>query len=304
MVSLADFRSVADMSRLVTRNLWRIPGDVRVVAAVPESGRVPAAIVALQTGRPLVDLDALVGTPTEGRALVVDDVCLTGRTMRAARARLAEARPGLAVTSLAVYARPEAAGAVDLALETVEGPLVLEWSLLRAWGSRACLDLDGVLCGDCPAADDDDGERYRKFLETAPALVAPRGRIRRIVTARLERYRPETEAWLAARGIRWDALDMLDLPSEAERRRLRPQARFKAQAFLADPEAALFVESESWQAREIAALSGGKPVFDFETGTALDAASVAGPRPGLARRAGRRLGGLGQAAMRLLGGPA
>jgi hypothetical protein len=316
MISRADFRSMADLGRLLAHQLWRVPADVALVAAVPDSGRVPAAFLGLQIGRPVVDLDDLLddllggapagappGGPERGRVLLVDDTCLTGRTMAAARARLAAARPGLAVTSLAAYVRPEAAGAVELALETVPGPVVCEWSLFRAWTGKACFDLDGILCGDCPAEDDDDGPRYRRFLETAPPLVVPRGRLRRIVTARLERYRPETEAWLERHGIAWDALDMLDLPSEAERRRLRPQARFKAAAFLADAEAALFVESESWQAREIAALAGGRPVFDYQARRALDAGLVAGH--GLQRRVRRRLLGLGRdVSRRLLGRPA
>ena len=107
----------------------------------------------------------------------------------------------------------------------------------------------------------------------------PRRRLRTIVTARLERYRPETEAWLARAGIAYDRLVMLDLATDAERRRTRPQGRFKAAVFAADAGAALFVESESWQAREIARAAGGKAVFDYQARVMLDRRRAARAQP-------------------------
>jgi hypothetical protein len=267
MVAVTDFRTVAELARVVSHNLWRLPAVARVVA-IPESGRLPAALIGLQTGLPVEDLEALVApeaAPPDGPVLLVDDACLTGATMRAARERLAARHPGLAVRRLAVFCRPEAEAAVDLALAVAPADPVFEWSLFRSpLMARTCFDLDGILCGDCPAEDDDDGPRYRRFLAAATPQVVPRHPVGTIVTARLERYRPETEAWLAKNGIVHDRLVMLDLATDAERRRTRPQGRFKAAAYVADKGAALFVESESWQAREIARAAGGKAVFDYQ----------------------------------------
>jgi hypothetical protein len=275
---------------VIGAGLWRLPGEVALIAAIPESGRLAAAFLGLQIGRPVTDLPALLaGAAPAGRVLLVDDVCRSGATMAAARAQLAARFPGLPVTRLAVFCRAGAEAAVDLALAPAPAALVCEWSLFRSpLLARASFDLDGVLCADCPAELDDDGPGYRRFLATAAPQVVPKGPLRRIVTARLEKYRPETEAWLARHGIVCETLVMLDLPSDAERRRLRPQARFKAEAYRGDPGSVLFVESESWQAREIARRAGGKAVFDYQTRRLLDAAAVPAP-PGPARRLAGRL---------------
>lgn len=306
MVAVTDFRTTAELARVIGHNLWRLPGGIDRVVAIPESGRLPAALLGLQTGRPVADLEALLAPGAEagpGAVLLVDDVALTGATMRTARERIAARHPGLVVHRLAVFCRPEAEAAVDLCLAAAPGSPLFEWSLFRSPViERAAFDLDGILCGDCPAEDDDDGPRYRKFLQTAAPQIVPRGRIGSIVTARLEKYRPETEAWLAAHGIDYGRLVMLDMVSDAERRRTRPQGRFKAAAFTADRQAALFVESESWQAREIARQAGGKAVFDYQARAMLDAASLA--ERSLQRRLRRRLAGLGRRVARRLPGGA
>ncbi len=302
MVAVTDFRTVAELARLISHNLWRLPGDFSAVAAIPESGRLPAALVGLQTGRPVFDLDVLLdpGAAPEGAVLLVDDVCLTGATMTAARDRLAEHRPDLVVHRLAVFCRSGSETAVDLSLAPAPADPVFEWSLFRTpVVARAMFDLDGIFCGDCPAEDDDDGARYRRFLETAAPQAVPRGPVHSIVTARLEKYRPETEAWLARHGIAYGRLVMLDLASDAERRRTRPQGRFKAAAYAADTGAALFVESETWQAREIARLAPGKAVFDYQGRQMLDGAAL--QARSLSRRLRRRLGGLGGRLARLGG---
>jgi len=160
MVAVTDFRTVAEFARVISHNLWRLPGDFSTVAAIPESGRLPAALLGLQTGRPVRDLAEMIApgaAPPEGAVLLVDDVCLTGTTMAAARDRLAERHPGVTVHRLAVYCRGGSEAAVDLSFERAPADPVFEWSLFRApVVGRAMFDLDGILCGDCPAEDDDD----------------------------------------------------------------------------------------------------------------------------------------------------
>lgn len=294
MVAVTDFRTVAELARVISHNLWQLPGDFSTVVAIPESGRLPAALVGLQTGRPVRDLEDLLAPgamPPEGGLLLVDDVCLTGATMEAARARLADRRPAGAVHRLAVFCRAGSEAAVDLSFARAPADPIFEWSLFRSpVVGRAMFDLDGIFCGDCPAEDDDDGERYRRFLQTATPQAVPRGPVHSIVTARLEKYRPETEAWLARHGIAWGRLVMLDLASDAERRRTRPQGRFKAAAYAADTGAVLFVESETWQAREIARNAAGKAVFDYQARLMLDAETLRSRS--LSRRLRQRVSGL------------
>jgi uncharacterized HAD superfamily protein len=130
-----------------------------------------------------------------------------------------------------------------------------------------------------------DGPNYSIFLANARPLLMPGQRVGHLVTSRLERYRPETEQWLAKHGIEYGKLWMIDLPSAAERRRRKAHASFKAEVY-AKVDAQLFVESEERQAIEIAHLSG-KPVLSIETQTVILPNGHLGARERARRRAVR-----------------
>jgi uncharacterized HAD superfamily protein len=142
-------------------------------------------------------------------------------------------------------------------------PRVFEWNLFHhSIISDACLDLDGVLCVDPTEEENDDGEKYRTFLLNAKPLFVPTLEIGHIVSARLEKYRGETEQWLRNNGIRYKKLHLLNLPSK--------EARIKAQAhhthkidIYKKTGAMLFIESDYDQAKTIA-LGTGKPVICVE----------------------------------------
>lgn len=102
--------------------------------------------------------------------------------------------------------------------------------------------------------------RYREFLASASPLYLPSVQVAHLVTSRLEKYRPETEAWLKRHGVSYGKLHMLGLPSAAERRRLNMHHTFKARIYKGQLQAILFIESEEHQAREIMRLSN-KPVY-------------------------------------------
>jgi uncharacterized HAD superfamily protein len=127
----------------------------------------------------------------------------------------------------------------------------------------SCVDIDGVLCLDPTEAENDDGPAYEKFLLNAVPLHKPTRRIGSLVTSRLEKYRGLTEEWLGRHSIAYDKLFMLDLPSQAERRRLGVHGSFKAGVYR-DSDALLFIESERNQAEVIAKMSG-KPALCIET---------------------------------------
>jgi len=132
------------------------------------------------------------------------------------------------------------------------------------WIQKSCFDIDGVLCVDPTEAENDDGEKYRAFLRDAKPLYIPRYKIYALVTSRLEKYRGETEEWLAKHGARYERLYMLDLPSKEERIRLNMHAKFKAKVYKELRETSLFYESETSQARQIARLTK-KAVFCVAT---------------------------------------
>lgn len=279
-----QFRSYADLARVISTSSDRLGGPFDLVVGIPRSGMVPATMISLLLDLPVADFDGFLEghamargrtrTPegvedrpidvgTVRRVLVVDDSVNRGHSMQRARKSLAQRQPQLEATFLAVYAHGRSAGLADVCLELCPKPRIFEWNLFHAWlPGRACFDLDGVLCRDPTSEENDDGERYREYVATVAPLARPAYPIRRIVTSRLEKYRPETEAWLAANGIAYQHLHLLDLPTAEERRRQGAHARFKASVYASDPEALLFVESDPGQAVSIARRSG-KPVLDY-----------------------------------------
>lgn len=271
------FRSISDLYRDVWAALGRLPHDIDIVVGIPRSGMLPASMIALARNLPLADIDGFVEgrilnaghtrrEGAEGRggfahALVIDDSCLTGTSMREARAKLAHLDCRL--TFAAVYGPTRETTAVDFICAKVPEPRVFEWNVLHhPLVSRACFDIDGVLCVDPTEAQNDDGARYLDFLQTATVLHRPRREIAMLVTSRLEKYRRPTEDWLARQGIRYRELRMLDLPDAETRRRLGAHASFKAGVYRESGQD-LFVESELHQARDIARLSG-KPVLSLQ----------------------------------------
>jgi uncharacterized HAD superfamily protein len=270
------FRSIADLYKDVWRGLSRVPHDIDVVVGIPRSGMLPATIIALARNLPLAEIDGFAAGRTLGvghtrredtgagsfvHALVIDDSCRTGASMREAREKLAHL--GCRITFAAVYGTGAITGEIDLVFAAVPEPRVFEWNVLHhPIVSRSCFDIDGVLCVDPTEAENDDGARYLSFLAEAIPLHRPRREIAMLVTSRLEKYRAPTEDWLERHGIRYGELRMLDLPDAAARRRLGAHAGFKAEVYRGSS-CALFVESELHQARDIARLAG-KPVLSLQ----------------------------------------
>ena len=315
-----NYRSYADLSRLVQSGLTRVPRDVDLVVGVPRSGLVPATMLSLALNLPLTDVDGLI----EGRllargqtrrhkpvaervgdcrhVLVIDDSVCSGGSLAAVRARLDGLLPGIRITYAAAIAAPGTEALVDLHFDVCPLPRIFEWNVMHhALLGRACLDIDGVLCRDPEDAENDDGLLYRDFLRDAEPLLLPSHAVAHLVTNRLEKYRPETEAWLARHGVVYGRLTMLDLPDAQTRRRLGCHAASKARVYR-ETGAELFIESEAGQAREIATLSG-KPVLCIETQSVFLPGTMSAPRIADAGRRGvsRWVGRLRRAAGRLVG---
>jgi len=189
---------------------------------------LPASIIATHLQMPLADPIGYSKGVIYGRSgkldvpgrrvLLVDDTVNKGSAMARAAALLPR---GTAVTRLCVYGPyqvEDPSRIVDIAFEDCRGPRAFGWNLwkhrrLPRWG----FDFDGVLCRDNTKEENDDGPRYAKFLRDVEPLFIPQRPIGHIVTGRLERYRPETEAWLARHGIQFEALHMTPFRSKAER---------------------------------------------------------------------------------------
>lgn len=278
-----QFRSVVDLEATVRGALPRLPRDIALVAAVPRSGLLPATLVALYLNVPLTDIDGLLQgrvmswgsrqlrdddrrgyLPAPGaKILVVDDSVGHGTQLLDLRRRLAEARLPYELVYAAAYVTPESRPLVDLAFETLPWGRCFGWNLMHhPFLTHCCVDLDGVLCQNPSAEDNDDGSNYAAFLDAAPPLFLPSVEVGWIVTGRLEKYRPATKAWLARHGVRYRELVMLDLPDVPTKRRAGGGGPFKARVYRRTG-AKLFVESS---AREAAVISerSGLPVLALE----------------------------------------
>ena len=281
-----QYRSVADLNDAVLRNVRRLPRGIDLVVGIPRSGLLAGNLLSLALNLPLTDPDGLLarrllsagrtrrhaGMDLErsaGRKIVlVDDTIQSGQSMREMRDRIAAAGRGFEVVTCAVYGPRSTHPDADLVLEAVPQPRLFQWNVMHhALLGQACVDIDGVLCCDPTAAENDDGPAYRAFLLGAAPLLVPTLPIGVLVTSRLEKYRPETEAWLESAGIRYGRLVMLDLASREERLALRGHGAWKADIYRRS-DALLFIESEQAQAQEIARIAG-KPVLCIESQTMI-----------------------------------
>jgi uncharacterized HAD superfamily protein/adenine/guanine phosphoribosyltransferase-like PRPP-binding protein len=286
-----NYRSVSDLNAAIVHSMHRLPHDLDLIVGVPRSGLLAANLLALMGNVHLSDLDSyLVGRvytpgrtkahslPAKGqgqrKVLVLDDSISTGASLREVRQRIAAAGLGDKVIFAAVYGTDRTHEECDLVFEVVPQPRIFQWNFMHHVAlERACVDIDGVLCHDPAEEDNDDGVAYTEFLLTARPLFAMTRPIGALVTSRLEKYRPQTEAWLEQTGIRYHELVMLDLPSKAERQRLGAHGTFKADYYRRSP-FDLFIESENAQAMTIARLSG-KPVLCLETHSLVEPTAAA-----------------------------
>jgi uncharacterized HAD superfamily protein len=179
-----------------------------------------------------------------------------GTALATARETLRHLEGKMRLTYAAVYTAGEKTDPNVLVFEHVPQPRVFEWNLFHHPVMRtACVDIDGVLCHDPDPEENDDSGRYLEFLLSARRRFVPTQTIGYLVTSRLERYRSETEAWLAKQNVAYGKLVMLDLPDAETRRRQGSHGRFKGE-YYRRANSPLFIESEPHQAAEIARISG------------------------------------------------
>lgn len=276
-----EYRSISDLNDAIMLNLARFPRDIDLVVGVPRSGMLAANLLSLAMNLPLSDLDSFLDgrqytsgstkprrdrTHPSGRRkiLLIDDSISSGNAMREVRAKIDQACLNSEVVFAAVYGIRNTHPETDLILEKVSLPRIFQWNFMHHKVlEQACVDIDGVLCMDPTEAENDDGDAYLKFLKNAVPYHATTRKIGWLVTSRLEKYRPQTEAWLAETGIEYDNLIMLNLPSKQERQRLGAHGSFKGD-FYRDCKSPLFIESDARQA-DVIAVKSGKPVLCIET---------------------------------------
>lgn len=276
-----NYKSYGDLSEDIAASLFRVHGKgYDLVVGIPRSGIIPANMVALGLHIDVVGLpDFIANQPLKTRlrrkgesrpstawdakrVLLVDDSVITGKTVQEARDAIPDSCPCI-IDTLAIYADPDGKQHVDIHFYTLESPRAFQWNLFTpAVLSRACVDIDGVLCVDPTAHQNDDGAQYIAFSNNAELLFLPAGRIGCLVTNRLEKYRSQTETWLKQQGIEYERLVMLDLPSKEERQRQGVHSTHKG-LFYKNSDYTFFIESDASQATSIAKIAG-KAVYCCE----------------------------------------
>ena len=271
-----NFVTFEQLNDCIYRNIGKIPKDVDLIVGIPRSGMLAASMIALYLNLPFTDLDSYLegrmlqtGTTRKYRdwitsakearhVLIVDDSISSGEAMRKAKKKVGDCTGKH--TFLAVYALETALPYITLHFEICHQPRMFEWNYMHHWGLfYSCMDIDGVLCEDPGFFENDDDKRYRNFLENAVPKLIPTAKVGYLVTCRLEKYRSQTESWLARQGVQYDTLIMLKADSAKERRTNFSHGGYKAEIYK-KTNCFLFVESNYEQAVEICQISG-KQVF-------------------------------------------
>ena len=280
---MINYRSIKDLNDTIKRSLLILPKDVGLIVGIPRSGLLAANLLALHLNLPFTDFEGLIENRIiqagermlrrddcfgEGfskiKILIVDDSILSGSTMRKVKKRIKEARLKNKVIFSTIFTSPEGRSEVDLYLEEIRGYRVFEWNLMHSTViTHSCMDIDGVLCEDPSAEQNDDGERYKKFLLDAKPLHLPSRKVGHLVSCRLEKYRNLTEQWLKRHQIDYGTLHLMELPSKEARMTANNHASFKAKIYK-DTKAKMFIESSIRQAQEIAK-TANSPVLCVET---------------------------------------
>jgi len=215
-------------------NVWvqqwvrELCGDYDVIAAIPRSGLLVGSLVALKLGKPLSTPDLLCDKrywisqssgqkPDFKNILLVDDSISAGKTMRNNLHLLRVSFPQARIATAALIAAEESKRAVDFIFKVIPHPRIFEWNMLHVKRGVTVLDLDGVICKNCPPGVDADEKAYISWIQAVKPYLIPAFEIDMIISCRLERYRDLTEKWLKRHNVRYKDLILWDIGSKRER---------------------------------------------------------------------------------------
>lgn len=203
--------SISDLSTDAMKLASMVSGKADCIIGVARSGLTPATIVATMLHLPLLVLRESEGDIVDAghgwrltakdykQPLVIDDTSCTGQSL--SRIRKVVEKDGATPKYAVVYYDKQSKEPVDYFVRELPRPHVLEWNIANSvYASQMLWDMDGVICEDCPNYIDDD-DNYEKWLPVAMPKCLPRRSKVRIVTGRREKWRPQTEAWLAKHGV-------------------------------------------------------------------------------------------------------
>lgn len=190
---------------------------------------------------------------SNGNDLVVDDSAWSGGSMTKATSILR--RHGIDPIRAAIITSPKTnPQAIDVAAVSIDQHL-FEWNASHApWSHTVAFDIDGLFCRDFTADEDDDGPKYLAAMQTmSPSLWRSKKPLH-FVTARLEKYRDPTVAWLESIGQPIASLSMGPWETIEDRSRDDVPA-WKAETIKALG-LRLFIDSSDYVARRVNELIG------------------------------------------------
>lgn len=268
-----NYKSIADLTLDINSWILKLPRDFDLIVGIPRSGLIVALILSEKLNIPVTDVDGLcaktqfkAGCRISGinpedlhtrklRVLVVDDTIGAGTQLGIVQRQIGEAELPHKIEYGAVYTTRESDRLVNYSFAILNQPRIFEWNILGHTMLPQCqFDLDGVICCDPSEQENDDGPLYAKFLREAKPLFVPTREVDAIVTARLEKYRPQTTHWLNVHRVQFRRLVMLDLPDKSTRIKSARHGSYKGQVY-GQSTAKLFIESDMAQASQIAQMT-------------------------------------------------
>lgn len=272
--------TLADMSKTIRDNIWKIPRDIDFIITIPRSGTIAGSIISEFLNVPLIDINSFIeGVKPSGggrlryyyknehntkRVLVVDDTVYSGLSKVLAKEKLAKFTD-YEFIYMAVYLEGPGSQHVDLWLEDVRSYtnnftqiVFYEWNIFHHNENemaRMLFDFDGVFCVDPP--DERNEEEYLNYIKNATPLFVPTVKVGGIVTFRLLKNYEITKNWLDEHGIDYGTITMFNAMSWEERAKtgINPGV-WKGELYKSWPQFNLFVESNPEQAKIIAEVSG------------------------------------------------
>lgn len=285
-----NYRNYHDLDKIIRKNIGLFQsGKYELIVGVPRSGMIPAYMIAMHLNTPVCSLTDLmnnhpfkqigsrklkgqVETPQNaGKILIVEDSYVTGVKLHENFSQLPKEVQKKAEL-IAIYSAVKSPN-LHFYLEFLPYPRLFEWNIFHhIIASTSAFDMDGVLCEDPTADQNDDGENYLNFIINARPKYIPTLPIKSIVTSRLEKYRKITEQWLQKHKVEYEELIMLNLASAEERQRHGSHGSFKAKEYK-KIKYDLFYESDYTQAVEINQITK-KPVYCVDENLLIDGKGI------------------------------
>jgi len=235
--------------------------DIDIIIGIPRSGLFVANIMAQKFAKPLSTPELFIKNqvwmsrrmPKKDKfvnVLLVDDyVSKRGQAMTEAVDILKQYPFPINLTKASLIVTPFSKHLVDSYKKEVPPYSWLEWAFLHIKQVNVvAYDMDGVLCEDIPPGVDADEGKYQQWICNAKSYMIPSYEIDFIISSRLEKYRPQTEAWLKQNGVKYKELILWDVPSKADRGNNFVQFKIDA---LAKTQPGVFFESNARIARGV-----------------------------------------------------